>query len=185
MSDTNFPELEARWALARAVPATGTIACFVARQGGGVHATPATVEFSPAGGLHGDRWGLDDERKPDAQITLMDRRVLDVLIGGDPARLHVPGDNIVVDLDLGEDVLPVGTRLRVGSAVLEITAELHAGCAKFRARLGDDALRWVNTRQGRAQRLRGVYARVIEAGQARTGDRIVLVPAPAASAPQA
>ena len=75
----------------------------------------------------------------------------------------MPGDNVIVDLDLDEQALPFGIRLRLGSAVIQLSGKLHAGCHKFRARLGDQALRWVNAKQNRALRLRGVFARILEA----------------------
>ena len=49
--------------------------------------------------------------------------------------------------------------------------EPHAGCWKFRARLGDEALRWVNAAHNRSRRLRGLFARIIEAGVVSVGDR--------------
>ncbi len=76
----------------------------------------------------------------------------------------------MADLDLSEVNLPAGTRLSVGSAILEITAEPHTGCKKFRAMFGVDALRFVNSPLGRKLRLRGVNAKVIEPGTIRTGD---------------
>ncbi len=82
------------------------------------------------------------------------------------------GDQLFVDLDLSAANLPTGTRLALGSAILEITAQPHAGCAKFSARFGPDALRFVNGPLGRELRLRGVYARVVQAGGLRTGDAV-------------
>ena len=69
-------------------------------------------------------------------------------------------------------MLPPGTRLRVGTALIEITPEPHTGCKKFHARFGSAALRWINHRDHRDERLRGVYGRVIEAGVVATGDVI-------------
>ena len=60
----------------------------------------------------------------------------------------------------------------MGSAVLEITAEPHTGCAKFSARFGSDAIRFVNGADGRPLRLRGVNARVVESGTVALGDAI-------------
>jgi MOSC domain-containing protein YiiM len=130
------------------------------------------VDLSPERGLHGDRWEAADEPNPEAQVSLIDRRVAELLVDGDVTRLHVPGDNIVVELALDEASLPVGTRLALGSALLEITPKPHRGCAKFRERLGDDALRWISAPVHPQRRLRGVYARVIAAGTAAVGDRV-------------
>jgi transposase-like protein len=46
------------------------------------------------------------------------------------------------------------------------------GCKKFASRFGRDALRLVNSAEGRSLRLRGVNARVIVPGTVRTGDAI-------------
>ena len=87
-------------------------------------------------------------------------------------RRPLAGDQLYVDFDLSQDNLPPGARLSVGTAVIEITAEPHTGCKKFNERFGRDALRFVNSPEGRALRLRGVNTKVVEAGQVRVGDTI-------------
>jgi PAS domain S-box-containing protein len=94
------------------------------------------------------------------------------MLAGDRERWGRAGDQLYVDLDLGEDNLPPGARLRIGSVVLEISAKPHRGCAKFAARFGADALRLVSSERGRAARLRGVNARVVTGGTARVGDAV-------------
>jgi MOSC domain-containing protein YiiM len=56
---------------------------------------------------------------------------------------------------------------------VEISAEPHTGCAKFKARFGAAALAFVNSPTGRDLRLRGVNARIITAGTIRVGDPVV------------
>ena len=56
--------------------------------------------------------------------------------------------------------------------MIEITDQPHTGCGKFGSRYGGDALRWVNSPEGKALRLRGVNARVVEAGGIHTGDTV-------------
>jgi len=170
-----FDELESRWQTASTTPPTGRVDLLVVRTGNGAHATPPRIELSPERGVHGDRWIEGNEPDPEEQVSLIDRRVVEVLVGGDATQLHLPGDNIVVDFDLGEASLPEGRRLRLGSAVIEVTGKLHAGCAKFRARLGDDALRWVNAHPHRPRRLRGLYAQVLAAGAVAVGDHLARV----------
>jgi MOSC domain-containing protein YiiM len=87
-------------------------------------------------------------------------------------RWPLAGDQLYVDLDLSQANLPPGTRLSIGSAVIEITPQPHTGCGKFSARFGVDALKFVNSPEGRALGLRGVNARVITPGRVRTGDPV-------------
>ena len=173
MDDPLVAELERRW---QTMPmgTSGAIRCLVRRTSPGVHDTPPAVTVAPGRGVIGDRYSASAKRHFGAQITLIERRVVELLAGG-PERWHVPGDNLVVDLDLSEAGLPVGTRLGCGDAVLEITPVPHAGCDKFRERLGDHAIRWVNDRTRRERRLRGLHARVLAGGTLRVGDRLVRV----------
>jgi hypothetical protein len=170
---TSWDDLETRWHdLLAASPASGTIQLLVVRAGGGTHDTPSRISLDPATGIQGDRWFAGETPDPQTQVSLIDHRVVCTLVGGDAARWHTPGDNVVVDLDLNQAALPAGTRLRLGSAVIEISAKPHTGCHKFRARLGDEALRWVNAHPHRSRRLRGVYARIVTAGEVAVGDRV-------------
>ena len=101
----------------------------------------------------------------------MNARVAD-LVAGDRERWPLAGDQLYVDLNLSEDNLPPGTRLRVGEAVVEVSVTPHTGCEKFTQRFGLAALRWTKTDEGRRLRLRGLNAQVIEGGAVRPGDTI-------------
>lgn len=156
----------------------GTVDMIVVRPDRDLRELPHAIELSPESGLAGDRWSRhctrrlpDGQLNPDTQVTLMNSRAA-ALIAGPESRWPLAGDNLMVDLDLSVANLPVGQRLRVGGAVLEITAQPHLGCTKFNARFGADALAWVNSLQGKELRLRGVNAKVIEAGWVRTGDSV-------------
>jgi hypothetical protein len=107
----------------------------------------------------------------DAQLTLMSTRVL-AAMEPDPGRWPIAGDQVYVDLDLSEANLPAGTRLLVGDAEVEVTPLPHTGCAKFAARFGHDALRWISTPEGRALRMRGMYVKVVRSGTVRVGDAV-------------
>ena len=80
------------------------------------------------------------------------------------------GDQLIVDFDLSVANAPAGTRLRIGSAVIEVTDKPHTGCAKFAERFGVEAARWVNSRKD--LRLRGICAVVVEPGAVSVGDEI-------------
>jgi MOSC domain-containing protein YiiM len=147
---------------------SGTVRLICVRVDEGVHETPDRAEVTVEGGLVGDRWATGG-RHLDTQITLMNVRVAE-LIGGP---LDLSGDNFQVDLDLSEEALPVGTRLRLGEALLEVSPAPHTGCKLFRDRFGLDALKWVN--DNRDRRLRGMNCRVVEGGAVAVGDAVARV----------
>jgi MOSC domain-containing protein YiiM len=126
-------------------------------------------------GVVGDRWSLGRShgRPPNllAQVTLMSARAAE-LVAGDRERWALAGDQLYVELDISEENLPPGTRLAVGTAVLEVSDEPHTGCKKFVGRFGKDAMRFVNSPEGRALRLRGMNTRIVEPGLVRPGDEI-------------
>jgi hypothetical protein len=130
-------------------------------------------------GLVGDTWRVrgskrtaDGTSHPDMQLNVMSARVVDLVAGGDRERWALAGDQLFVDLDLSVAHLPPGTQLALGSAVIEVTEQPHTGCAKFSARFGGDAHRFVNTKQHRHLRLRGLNAKVVVPGTIRAGDEI-------------
>lgn len=133
-------------------------------------------------GLVGDNWRsrgssstLDGSSHPDAQLTLMNSRVA-ALVAGTADHGGLAGDQLYVDLDLSAARLPAGTRFAIADAVIEVTAKPHRGCAKFAARFGNEALRFVNTGEGALLNLRGRNAKVIRPGTIRRGDLLVRVP---------
>ena len=135
-------------------------------------------EISLAGGTHGDHWAKgcsksteDGRPHPDVQICIMNSRCID-LIAGSRDRWPLAGDNLFLDLDLRPENLPPGTKLSIGSAVIEITDTPHAGCANFVGHYGQAAVVFVNAPKGRAMHLRGIYARVVQDGRITVSDRV-------------
>jgi MOSC domain-containing protein YiiM len=133
-------------------------------------------------GLEGDTWrARGSSRTPDggpnleAQLTLMNARAA-AAIAGERERWALAGDQLFVDLDISRANLPAGSRVQIGSAVIEFSEAPHTGCAKFSARFGNDALRFVNSPTGRELRLRGANCRVVKAGIVRAGDPIRKLP---------
>jgi len=129
-----------------------------------------------AEGLVGDNWRArgssrtaDGSAHPDMQLTLMNSRVI-ALLAQEKARWPLAGDQLFVDLDLSAENLPPGTRLALGSAVIEVTNLPHTGCNKFAARFGPEAVKFVNSSLGKHLHLRGINARVVQTGVIRVGD---------------
>lgn len=157
----------------------GTLHLIVRRPGIGAREVLDDAELAPAEGLVGDSWlarasarSADPAPQPDTQITLMSIRAIRA-VSDDTARWPLAGDQLFVDLDLTYRNLPPGTQLHVGEALLEVSEQLHTGCAKFVERFGLDAMKWVNSPVGRELNLRGIYARVVTGGRIRPGDTIV------------
>jgi MOSC domain-containing protein YiiM len=154
---------------------SGTLELIVVRPSEGERETPAAAQLTIDEGLVGDRWRPHvDEAGRIArgnQLTLMSTRMLELI--AEPERWPLAGDNLLVDMGLDSGTLPAGGRLAIGdTAVVEISEEPHTGCAKFSARFGSDALKFVNSPEGRSLRLRGVLAYVVVPGTIATGDAV-------------
>jgi MOSC domain-containing protein YiiM len=172
-------ELEAGLNHVRAAPADdGRLDLIVARPGLGARKVLTTGDLSLTDGLVGDTWdqrpssrSADGGPHPDMQLNVINAR-LSALIAEDEEHRALAGDQLHVDLDLSHENLPAGTRLAIGAAVIEVTDQPHTGCAKFAARFGREALRFVNVGEGKARRLRGLNARVVQPGPVAVGDAV-------------
>ncbi len=133
--------------------------------------TPESLRVSPERGVELDRWDSDAARRPGNQVSLVNVHVLRSLAGGEE-RMALSGDNLQVDLELSEANLPVGTRLAIGSALLEVSADPHRPCKKFHQRYGASAVKKVVRASKKGRRGRGVLATVLRAGEIRVGDSI-------------
>jgi hypothetical protein len=179
MTDPSTSELELGLERVRSSPREqGPVELIVRRPGVGEREELETASIDLEEGLVGDGWRARGSRAtPDgsadreAQLTVMNVRAA-ALVAGSRERWALAGDQIYADLDLSVENLPPGTRLRLGSALIVVSATPHTGCAKFRERFGSDGLRFVNAPHGRALRLRGLNARIVEPGVVRVGDTL-------------
>ena len=160
----------------RALPADrGTLELIVVRPSEGERETPESAAVTVEEGLVGDRWKpvveKDGTLGREAQLTIASIHLLGLI--AEPERWALAGDNLLVDMGLDMESLPAGSRLAIGDELVVQISELpHTGCAKFSARFGSDALKFINSPEGRRLRLRGVNAKVVTPGTISVGDRV-------------
>jgi hypothetical protein len=133
------------------------------------------AELDPIKGLIGDGWSVrpssktpDHSPHPEMQINIMNSRVT-ALVAQEKDRWPLAGDQLYIDMDLSKENLPGGTRIAIGTAVLQVSSLPHMGCHKFVARFGVEAMKFVNSPVGRELCLRGINARVVQGGVIRVG----------------
>ena len=155
----------------------GTLEMLVARPEVDAREVLEQGELIVGEGLAGDNYVArgndkteDGKAHPEAQLNLMNSRAVDLCADGDRSLWPLAGDQMFVDFDLSVSNVPTGTRLAIGTAIIEVTAKPHNGCAKFAQRFGQDAARWANSDKER--RYRGINAAVVQAGTVKPGDTI-------------
>ena len=179
MTHRSYSELEEGLDHVRAAPKDrGVLAMIVRRPQIGAREVLDEAELNLVEGLAGDTWRnrrstrtSDGSPHPDMQLNIIGARAAD-LMARDRSRWSLAGDQLVIDLDLSGANLPPGTRLAIGSAVIEVTAQPHTGCVKFVERFGAEAQRFVNSPVGRELNLRGINAKVVKPGTIRVGDAV-------------
>jgi hypothetical protein len=134
------------------------------------------AELDPFKGMIGDNWIVrgssktpDGSAHPEMQINIMNSRVT-ALVAQEKERWPLAGDQLYIDMDLSKENLPAGARILVGSAVLEVSPLPHTGCHKFVSRFGVDAMKFVNSAVGKELCLRGINAKVVQAGVVKVGE---------------
>jgi hypothetical protein len=177
MSNRTLQQLQAGLEFIRQSPVDeGVVELIARRPQVGEREVLQHAELDLVEGLVGDNWKLrgssgnpDGSANPGRQLTLMNSRV-SALVAGDRQGWPLAGDQLYIDLDLSAENLPPGARLSLGSAVIEVTDLPHTGCSKFVSRFGVDAMKFVNSPEGRKLNLRGINARVVKPGTVRVGD---------------
>jgi MOSC domain-containing protein YiiM len=175
-------ELEAALDTIRESPADrGVLELIVRRPDIGQREVVQQAELDPAVGLVGDSWSRRKSRRsadggphPEMQLNIMNARVV-ALVAQQKERWPLAGDQLFIDMDLSAANLPPGTRLQLGSAIVEVTAEPHTGCGKFVERFGADAAKFVNSTELEDLHLRGINAKVVQRGAIRVGDRLTKI----------
>ncbi|WCO65550.1 hypothetical protein PO878_13685 [Iamia majanohamensis] len=169
--DAGLPEIR------RSPADEGTVEMIVRRPDLGLRECLDVGELSTQTGLVGDSWDRRPSRRtedggphPDMQLNLINARLSSLIAAGDEEQRALAGDQLHLDLDLSVENLPAGTRLALGTAVIEVTDQPHTGCAKFRQRFGADAHRFVTHGEGAELRLRGINAKVVQPGTVCVGD---------------
>ena len=157
-------------ALPGAPRSRGHVALLVRRGEGGRRETPDRALLTGEDGLTGDAWSRNEEPNLEAQITVIQIDVAELIANGQPLTLF--GDNLFFALDLSTANLPPGSLVRAGGATLEVTLKPHNGCQKLRARFGPEALRFVSQPDLRPRNLRGIYMRVVQPGEVALGDPV-------------
>ena len=133
------------------------------------------AELDLVNGLIGDNWKVrgskrtpDGSAHPDMQINIMNARVT-ALVAQEKEHWPLAGDQLYIDMDLSRENLPAGSRIAVGSAVLEVSPLPHTGCKKFVSRFGMEAMMFVNSDLGKELCLRGINAKIVQGGVIKVG----------------
>ena len=156
----------------------GILELIVCRPNVGERKVLETGELDLELGLIGDNWKTrgssrttDGFGHPEMQLNIMNSRAIS-LLAQDKENWKWAGDQLYIDLNLSDENLPTGSKLKIGSAIIEVTAIPHNGCKKFTERFGIDAVKFVNSPIGKELHLRGINAKVIQAGTIQTGDSV-------------
>lgn len=168
--------------LAKAAPVkVGRVEFLMNRPAEGEHVPVDALYLDVQHGIRGDRWertawlktetGAPDPR---VQVSLTNTKVIRCFTGEDADSHYCCGDNAYVDLNLTDAALPLGARLQLGEAVIEVSDVMNDACGKFAQRFGVDALKWVRQPEHLPLRLRGIFCQIRQSGWVRMGDPVKL-----------
>ncbi|MEM7242835.1 MAG: hypothetical protein AAF429_11680 [Pseudomonadota bacterium] len=137
------------------------------------------LSVTRAGGVENCRWSKapwlklpDGSGDPQIQVSILPKRILDLVWRPEEEGGVHPGDTFIVDMDMTEENLPAGTLLQAGGAVLRVSEKWNDACVKWKTRYGADALDWVRQENHVRLRLRGILCSVHQDGVISKGDRL-------------
>ncbi|MCP5075142.1 MAG: hypothetical protein GY947_17850 [Rhodobacteraceae bacterium] len=179
MSHVTAADLDAALPEILAAPKQGKIEILCRRPDFSQRDFRPTLRLTVAGGIENERWLKhpwltlpDGSPDPRIQVSILSLRMLD-MCWRDRDNVIYPGDTIITDMDLAEENLPVGQRLLVGGAVLEVSDKFNNACAKWKKRHGRASYDWINRPEFRRYRLRGVLCKIVQDGVICKGDQLV------------
>lgn len=174
----SMTELEEGLEYIRQSPTNGLLKMIVRRPNIDEREVLQEAELNPTEGLAGDTWNVrvnkhaaDGRPSINKQITIMNARTI-ALLAQNGEHWPLAGDQLYVDMDLSDDNIPPGTQLGIGSAIVEVSPDPHTGCNKFSSRFGLEALKFVNSPEGKRLHLRGINTKIIQAGSIQVGDQV-------------
>lgn len=171
-------ELAAALPRVLAAPGSGYVHTLCTRAGFNQRHFPERLAMTRAKGVEAD-FGMskpwltlvDGSPDPRIQVSILPLRVLE-LVWLDRNTMPHPGDTIIADLDVTEASLPAGSLIKAGTAILRVSDLWNNGCAKWRARYGVPAYKWVSAPEHEKYRLRGVLCSIEQDGEVSLGDAI-------------
>src|SRR5260221_8580258 len=128
----------------RKAPAdAGTLELIVRRPAVDEREVLTEVRLDAVDGLEGDTWRVrgssrtaDGGPSPNAQLTVVNARA-SAAIAGERDRWPLAGDQLYVDLNISVTNLPAGSRVQIGSAVMEVSESPPTGGAKVQSGHGN------------------------------------------------
>ncbi len=122
------------------------------RPADGVRCFTDELQLSSEKGVIGDKWlkQVNDGGKYSGdkrvQVCILPKRILELVWrnnnddGDDDEGIIYPGDNMIVDMDLSHENMPIGSQFKIGTATLEVSDVYNGGCKKWVARYGEDII---------------------------------------------
>jgi hypothetical protein len=153
----------------RKADSTSLVSFLVQRNSDGSRNTPDKIFADIEKGVVGDRWFLKKNRDRKEQIAVMNIHIAQSIANGQSLTLF--GDSFFIDFDVSPQNMPVGTKIQIGDAVMEITSEPHVPCLKFKKRFGNPSFTLCAKEKQKC--FRGIYLQVIQSGDVWVGASIV------------